>query len=196
MKNNPKKLSPSAATCSQSLRSGQRTFIKRLAGNTQRKPIPQRRIASATGSAPDTRYRVIAAAVPPSELDSSAKDTPIHSPTLCSLTLPHHRSRILVQEKKRWQDAAISAGCLLHIPSLRMAGSVSRRRQMAAINSVHRVQEKGTSMTHKSNPSIIRSNPPELGTPPGYSQIVDVTANRIIFISGQTALDRDGNLVG
>jgi enamine deaminase RidA (YjgF/YER057c/UK114 family) len=44
--------------------------------------------------------------------------------------------------------------------------------------------------------SIARINPPELGTPPGYSQIVDVTAGRIIFISGQTALDRDGNLVG
>lgn len=44
--------------------------------------------------------------------------------------------------------------------------------------------------------SIVRINPPELGTPPGYSQIVDVTAGRIIFISGQTALDRDGNLVG
>ena len=51
-------------------------------------------------------------------------------------------------------------------------------------------------MTQSSNSSIVRSNPPELGTPPGYSQIVDVTANRIIFISGQTALDRDGNLVG
>jgi enamine deaminase RidA (YjgF/YER057c/UK114 family) len=45
-------------------------------------------------------------------------------------------------------------------------------------------------------PSIIRTNPPELGTPPGYSQIVDVSANRIIFIAGQTALDADGNLVG
>ena len=45
-------------------------------------------------------------------------------------------------------------------------------------------------------PSITRINPPELGTPPGYSQIVDVSANRIIFIAGQTALDADGNLVG
>ena len=44
--------------------------------------------------------------------------------------------------------------------------------------------------------TITRINPPELGTPPGYSQIVDVSANRIIFIAGQTALDRDGNLVG
>jgi enamine deaminase RidA (YjgF/YER057c/UK114 family) len=44
--------------------------------------------------------------------------------------------------------------------------------------------------------SIRRLNPPELGTPPGYSQIVDVRANRIIFIAGQTALDRDGALVG
>jgi enamine deaminase RidA (YjgF/YER057c/UK114 family) len=51
-------------------------------------------------------------------------------------------------------------------------------------------------MAHDSTPSIVRSNPPELGTPPGYSQIVDVRASRIIFIAGQTALDQDGNLVG
>ena len=44
--------------------------------------------------------------------------------------------------------------------------------------------------------SITRINPPELGTPPGYSQIVDVSASRIIFIAGQTALDSEGNLVG
>jgi enamine deaminase RidA (YjgF/YER057c/UK114 family) len=43
---------------------------------------------------------------------------------------------------------------------------------------------------------IRRFNPPELGTPPGYSQIVDVRANRIIFIAGQTALDREGKLIG
>ena len=48
----------------------------------------------------------------------------------------------------------------------------------------------------KLTPSIRRINPPELGTPPGYSQIVDVSAGRIIFIAGQTALDRDGNVVG
>jgi enamine deaminase RidA (YjgF/YER057c/UK114 family) len=51
-------------------------------------------------------------------------------------------------------------------------------------------------MTENATPSIVRSNPPELGTPPGYSQIVDISASRIIFISGQTALDQDGNLVG
>lgn len=51
-------------------------------------------------------------------------------------------------------------------------------------------------MTHKAAPSIVRINPPELGTPPGYSQVVDVSAGRIIFIAGQTALDRDGNVVG
>lgn len=50
-------------------------------------------------------------------------------------------------------------------------------------------------MTRDAPPSIDRINPPELGTPPGYSQVVDVSAGRIIFISGQTALDRDGNLV-
>jgi enamine deaminase RidA (YjgF/YER057c/UK114 family) len=51
-------------------------------------------------------------------------------------------------------------------------------------------------MTAESRPSIKRLNPPELGTPPGYSQIVEVSASRIIFIAGQTALDRDGRLVG
>jgi enamine deaminase RidA (YjgF/YER057c/UK114 family) len=51
-------------------------------------------------------------------------------------------------------------------------------------------------MTNDTPPSIRRINPPELGTPPRYSQIVDVSARRIIFIAGQTALDRDGNVVG
>jgi enamine deaminase RidA (YjgF/YER057c/UK114 family) len=51
-------------------------------------------------------------------------------------------------------------------------------------------------MSRDAAPSIVRINPPELGTPPGYSQIVDVAARRIIFISGQTALDSDGSVVG
>jgi enamine deaminase RidA (YjgF/YER057c/UK114 family) len=44
--------------------------------------------------------------------------------------------------------------------------------------------------------SIRPINPPELGTPPGYSQVIDVSAGRIIFIAGQTALDRGGNVIG
>jgi enamine deaminase RidA (YjgF/YER057c/UK114 family) len=51
-------------------------------------------------------------------------------------------------------------------------------------------------MTQDATPSIKRLNPPALGTPPGYSQIVEVAAGRIIFIAGQTALDTQGNLVG
>lgn len=51
-------------------------------------------------------------------------------------------------------------------------------------------------MTRQAAPSIIRINPPELGTPPGYSQIVEVSANSMIFIAGQTALDREGHVVG
>src|SRR2546430_13838776 len=51
-------------------------------------------------------------------------------------------------------------------------------------------------MTSDATPSVKRINPPELGTPPGYSQIVTVNAGRIIFIAGQTALDRDGNVIG
>ena len=51
-------------------------------------------------------------------------------------------------------------------------------------------------MPNDAPPSITRINPPELGTPPGYSQIVSVGAGRIIFIAGQTAVDRHGNIVG
>lgn len=51
-------------------------------------------------------------------------------------------------------------------------------------------------MTTDTGHSIKRLNPPELGTPPGYSQIVDVRAGRLIFIAGQTALDREGKLIG
>jgi enamine deaminase RidA (YjgF/YER057c/UK114 family) len=51
-------------------------------------------------------------------------------------------------------------------------------------------------MTDGQVETIRRINPPELGSPPGYSQIVDVRASRIIFIAGQTALDRHGALVG
>ena len=51
-------------------------------------------------------------------------------------------------------------------------------------------------MTSDPAPAINRSNPPELGAPPGYSQIVEVSAGRIVFISGQTALDAQGNVVG
>src|ERR1017187_6868163 len=51
-------------------------------------------------------------------------------------------------------------------------------------------------MTRDTTPSIRRINPPELGTPPGYSQVVEVSAGRIVFIAGQTAPDSDGKLVG
>lgn len=51
-------------------------------------------------------------------------------------------------------------------------------------------------MTRNTMHSITRINPPQLGAPPGYSQIVEVTAGRIVFIAGQTALDRGGNVVG
>jgi len=51
-------------------------------------------------------------------------------------------------------------------------------------------------MTRETTPAIVRIDPPELGIPPGYSQIVEVSARRLVFISGQTALDRDGNVAG
>jgi enamine deaminase RidA (YjgF/YER057c/UK114 family) len=51
-------------------------------------------------------------------------------------------------------------------------------------------------MTEQATAAIKRANPPELGVPPGYSQVVEVRGGRIIFIAGQTALDRNGEVVG
>jgi enamine deaminase RidA (YjgF/YER057c/UK114 family) len=39
-------------------------------------------------------------------------------------------------------------------------------------------------------------NPPELGKPSGYSHAVAVTADKLVFLAGQTALDREGKIVG
>jgi enamine deaminase RidA (YjgF/YER057c/UK114 family) len=39
-------------------------------------------------------------------------------------------------------------------------------------------------------------NPPELVPPPGYSQVVEISGSRPVYIAGQAALDREGNLVG
>ncbi len=51
-------------------------------------------------------------------------------------------------------------------------------------------------MTDQTSATVKRANPPELGVPPGYSQVVEVRGGRIIFIAGQTALDRNGEIVG
>jgi len=45
-------------------------------------------------------------------------------------------------------------------------------------------------------PALRFANPPGLAPPPGYSNVVEVSEGRIIFIAGQTALDVEGNIVG
>lgn len=39
-------------------------------------------------------------------------------------------------------------------------------------------------------------NPPALPPPAGYSHVAKVSGGEIVFVSGQVALDRGGNLVG
>lgn len=43
---------------------------------------------------------------------------------------------------------------------------------------------------------IERVNPPELARPSGFSHAVVVTADRLVFLAGQTALNADGKIVG
>jgi enamine deaminase RidA (YjgF/YER057c/UK114 family) len=42
----------------------------------------------------------------------------------------------------------------------------------------------------------LHQNPPTLATPPGYTQLVEVSGGRTIYIAGQVALDAAGKLVG
>jgi reactive intermediate/imine deaminase len=46
-------------------------------------------------------------------------------------------------------------------------------------------------------PQVKRTNPETLSKPTGYTHIVEVTGPaKTVYVSGQIALDRDGNLVG
>ncbi len=44
--------------------------------------------------------------------------------------------------------------------------------------------------------AIERINPAELGRPSGFSHAVSVTADRLVFLAGQTALDARGQIMG
>jgi len=46
-------------------------------------------------------------------------------------------------------------------------------------------------------PRVKRTNPPELSKPTGYTHVVEVTGpSKTIYISGQIAYDKAGNIVG
>jgi reactive intermediate/imine deaminase len=46
------------------------------------------------------------------------------------------------------------------------------------------------------SPDVQFLNPTTIATPRGYTHVVDVRHGRMVFISGQVALDREGKLVG
>ena len=49
----------------------------------------------------------------------------------------------------------------------------------------------------QARPAVTRTNPPTLSKPTGYTHVVEVTGPaKTVYISGQIALDRDGNVVG
>ncbi|MEU7019515.1 RidA family protein [Streptomyces sp. NPDC046203] len=44
--------------------------------------------------------------------------------------------------------------------------------------------------------TLHRHNPVELSPPTGFSHAVTATGNRLVFLAGQTSLDRDGKITG
>ncbi len=45
-------------------------------------------------------------------------------------------------------------------------------------------------------PNVRFINPPAMAKPTGYSHVAEVTGGRLVYVAGQVALDKDGNLVG
>ncbi len=45
-------------------------------------------------------------------------------------------------------------------------------------------------------PLVRHSNPPAMPRPVGYTQVVEVTGGRMVYVSGQVALDVENRLVG
>ena len=39
-------------------------------------------------------------------------------------------------------------------------------------------------------------NPPTLNKPTGYSHIVEINSGKLVYIAGQIAADKDGNVIG
>ncbi|MFJ9828714.1 RidA family protein [Streptomyces sp. NPDC101160] len=44
--------------------------------------------------------------------------------------------------------------------------------------------------------SLHRHNPAQLSPPSGFSHAVTATGSRLVFLAGQTSLDRDGKVIG
>ncbi len=44
--------------------------------------------------------------------------------------------------------------------------------------------------------SIVRVNPPELAVPSGFAHAVIASGGQLVFLAGQTALDRSGAVIG
>jgi enamine deaminase RidA (YjgF/YER057c/UK114 family) len=70
--------------------------------------------------------------------------------------------------------------------------------QWYAGSSVHFISKekgKGKSMTAQP-PHIQFINPPTLASPPGFTHVVGITGGRIVYISGQVAIDQSLQVVG
>jgi enamine deaminase RidA (YjgF/YER057c/UK114 family) len=53
-----------------------------------------------------------------------------------------------------------------------------------------------SSAATKRPPRVRHLNPPTLATPHGYTHVVSATGGTTIYVSGQAAVDRAGNIVG
>ena len=89
---------------------------------------------------------------------------------------------IISSTKRRLFSVSLCAAILLFTVIDCYSQSVNKRS-----NKVRRVEK---------HPTIEYINPPDLSKSPRFSQVVAVSKGKVIYISGQTALDKDGNPIG
>jgi reactive intermediate/imine deaminase len=67
---------------------------------------------------------------------------------------------------------------------------------LAAVDTLSSGQVRAEAQHRLQAPDVEFINPSAIAAPRGYTHVVDVRHGRMVFISGQVALDREGNVVG
>jgi enamine deaminase RidA (YjgF/YER057c/UK114 family) len=90
--------------------------------------------------------------------------------------------------RRMWIDMTLRKCALL--PVLCLVGFAAGWAQNQTVNQQKTTKEKRTMEKQQTNVRFINR------APVGYSHVVEVKGGRTLYISGQIALDKDGNLVG
>jgi 2-iminobutanoate/2-iminopropanoate deaminase len=67
---------------------------------------------------------------------------------------------------------------------------------LATVASAQQSKKADSEAAAKAHPNYKLFNPDTIAKPTGYSHVAEINGGKIVYIAGQVALDRSGNLVG